>query len=499
MNIIEQMNNAQAVSPINWQKPSPIIKNLPIVESFESELLPEPLRDWIIDISLRKDNAPADYAAVGTMVALGSLLGRKIGIYPKRHDDWLVVPNLWGVIIGRPSMKKTPTLNEAFSPIRKLEADSKREYEEDKEDFQVAAKLQQLIQQEEETNAKKAVKKGNISEAETILLRLEKEAPEPPTRKRILINDATVEKLGEILSDNPNGILQFRDELSGWLSGLDREDKAQDRGFYLESWNGTGRFTYDRIGRGTVDIESATVSVMGGIQPGKLYSYMRSMVEGSGDDGLIQRLQLMVYPDQGEFKHVDRLPDLAAKNTAHQVFQQFSQIPENDGKIPGLKFNELAQSIFDEWYTEFTPRIRKESDHHIEAHLSKYPSLMASIALIIHVSEHGPTGDVSEKSALKALAWCEYLESHARRVYSLVIDTTCGAKSLVSRLGNLNNPFKIGDINNKGWSSLKNTEEIKRALDTLCQHGYLHAIKEKTSTKPKTFYYIHPDYARKKS
>jgi len=74
------------------------------------------------------------------------------------------------------------------------------------------------------------------------------EAPEQPVRKRYMTNDATVPKLGEILSQNPNGVGVVRDELIGLLRSLDREENGPDRAFYLEGWNGDNRFTFDRIG-----------------------------------------------------------------------------------------------------------------------------------------------------------------------------------------------------------------------------------------------------------
>lgn len=38
-----------------------------------------------------------------------------------------------------------------------------------------------------------------------------------PTRQRLIVNDASVEKLGELLNENPNGMLLARDELIGWM------------------------------------------------------------------------------------------------------------------------------------------------------------------------------------------------------------------------------------------------------------------------------------------
>jgi len=41
-----------------------------------------------------------------------------------------------------------------------------------------------------------------------------------------------VEKLAELLNHHPNGLLLFRDELSGWLHTMDRPGHENDRAFY---------------------------------------------------------------------------------------------------------------------------------------------------------------------------------------------------------------------------------------------------------------------------
>jgi hypothetical protein len=86
-------------------------------------LLPDVLRPWVMDIAERMQ-IPPDYTAAAAIVALGALIGRKLGIYPKRHDDWLVVPNLWGGVVGRPAMLKTPAIAEALKPLNRLVAEA---------------------------------------------------------------------------------------------------------------------------------------------------------------------------------------------------------------------------------------------------------------------------------------------------------------------------------------------------------------------------------------
>ena len=50
----------------------------------------------------------------------GAVIGRQCGIFPKQHDDWLVIPNLWGAIVGRPGLMKSPALTQALKPLERL-------------------------------------------------------------------------------------------------------------------------------------------------------------------------------------------------------------------------------------------------------------------------------------------------------------------------------------------------------------------------------------------
>ena len=57
----------------------------------------------------------------------------------------------------------------------------------------------------------------------------------------------------------------------------------------------------------------------------------------------------------------------------------------------------------------------------------KYRSLFAALALIFEVVDYvgneSSGKSVGKSSAVRAAAWCGYLESHARRVYSPMTDT----------------------------------------------------------------------------
>ena len=441
--------------PLQWDAPEPLPGKLPAVEKFTPRLLPESIREWVMDISPRMQ-CPPDYPAIAATVALSSVIGRKVGIRPKARDNGFeVVPNLWGVLIGRPSELKTPAMAEALKPIKRLEIEARTAHENAALQHEVESSMAAMKAEQDTKEAKAAIKEGKEQLARDLLQRAQSQTPEPPTRKRYVVNDATVEKLGELLNQNPTGLLLERDELSGFLKGLDREDRSNDRSFYLEGFNGRSGYTYDRIGRGTIDIPAVTISMIGTIQPGKLIPYVSNAVhQGMSDDGLIQRFQLAVYPDSvTSWRYQDAYASTEAKTAAHETFKRLAEMdppePLEGDDIYFTRFTSEAQALFIEWLTALERKIREPDIHPaIEAHLAKYRSLAPSIALIIQLAESGDL-EVSASAFARAAAWCDYLESHARRIYGMAVDNdTANAKTILEKVkvGKLAPPFKVNAI-----------------------------------------------------
>lgn len=492
-----------------WPVPQPLPDELPPVSAFDFELLPSSLRPWIQDIAERVQ-CPPDYPAIGAMVALAAVVGRKVGICPKQQDDWLVVPNLWGAIIGRPGVMKTPALADVLKPIKRLEVEAKEDYDRAAVDFATAKMVDEIRRKEKSKSIAKAVRDGG--DAHAVAAELIAGNAEEPKRKRLIINDSTVEKLGALLNENANGVLCYRDELVGFLTSLDREGQEGTRAFYLEAWNGSGRFTYDRIGRGTLDIEACCVSILGGIQPGPLATYLRSAVSGGkGDDGLLQRFQLAVWPDAGRaWRNVDRWPDTTARDLAHSVYRRLDALEidtlgvKRDGfdveGIPYLRLDAEAQVRFDRWRALLEHELRSGENHPaIEAHLAKYRSLIPSIALLCHLAEER-VGPVTVDSLGRAIAWGEYLESHARRIYSsAVVPDTVEAIALAKKIisGDMPDQFALRDIYRKGWIGLSTRDAASRAVEILTDLDWLSEVAEQTTGRTRTRYIVNPRIPRK--
>ena len=491
---------AGAMADNLWESPIPLNCELLPVMAFNPELLPEPLRVWVKDIAHRMQS-PIDYPAIGAMVAYSAIAGKRLAIHPKRFDDWVIVPNLWGGVIGRPSAKKTPALQEVLKPLFRLEYDAKNEYEAENRAWMTRSAISEMKADTAKQKAKILIKAGKVDEATSLLQSQEDDQSIAPIRKRIVVNDATIEKLGEILAENPNGVILYRDELFGFLKTINREDHANDRAFHLECWAGLGRYTYDRIGRGTIDIENCIESILGCLTPSKLTPLVNmAMIGGVDDDGFIQRFQLMVYPDDVQFKYVDKIPDKDARDTAYEFFKYVSGLSFEPGeyeKIPSVHFSEEAQKVFSEWLSALEMEIARDDIHPaIESHLAKYRSLIPSLALLIHLgSEDDPSGDVQLESLHKAIAWGEYLKSHALRVYGLAINNAAHLGKLLLdkiRVGKLTDPFVISDAKRPQWHGLTAEGSVESALKVLVDAGYLRIKTSPTGGKAKTEYFVNP-------
>ncbi len=493
-----------------WGPPQPIPDDLPPVKPFNYELLPESVREFVSDVAERMQ-CPPDFPAVATIIAMAGAVGKKLGIRPKRHDDWLVVPNLWGAAIGRPSIMKTPAIRQPIKFLQRLQVEARKRYEQELRDYEnicLVVEVQKKAKKHaiEEAMKKKqdpiqAAKKFNIQE------------PEEPTPKRYLVNDSTVEKLGALLNQNPMGLTVFRDELIGLLRQLDKEGQEGARAFYLEAWDGLGTFTYDRISRGTIHIESVTISILGGATPGRLLDYLGAAIKGGADDdGLMQRFQLAVYPDVNKaFRNVDRWPDTEAKQRAWEMFQRLDALDlvalgtergDADDGVPFLHFSPEAQGLFDNWRVSLEERVRSGDEHPaLESHLAKYRSLVPSLALLFHLAD-GAQGPVSEAATRMAIGWAAYLESHARRIYAIVVNAgAIAGKALAKRIqkGELKDGFTLRDIYRKHWAGLSDKQAVEQAVDLLLDLGWLKEIVENTGGKPKTRYQINPDLLAKKA
>ena len=470
---------AQIVSE-EWPEPLPLQSELPPVDTFSEDLLPISFRPLVMDVSERMQ-VPLDYPAVVMILALAGAVNRRATIQPKANDpSWIVVPNLWGGLIAPPGFMKSPVIQAATRPLNQIQANWRRDHEADLVDYAHATEEWEIARSAWRELSKAALKKGQPAPERL------PDLPAPPSLRRLIVNDATFEAMHQTMSENPSGILVIRDELTGWWSQLDRAGREGERAFCLQAWNGDTGHTIDRIGRGTIHVEACCMSMLGGIQPGRLRSYLAdALADGPSNDGLIQRFQVLVWPDtEVDWKYIDRKPDAAAESQSAAIF---SKLVDLDAATPlRYGFAPDAQKLFVEWLTGLEGKVRGEEVHFaLVSHLSKYRKLMPALALLFELADRAVADTlgrrdlcVSLEHTAQAAELCEYLESHAHRIYSCVTTPQMRAaqvlaEKLKKRHVGADGFFTGREVYVKAWSGLDSPEAVRLAANVLVDAGWI--------------------------
>lgn len=389
-------------------------------EPITPDMLPPSIRGWVNDVCERIES-PFEIGAVSALCFIGNLIGSKVGVRPKAKDNWTVVPNLWGMVIGKASVKKSPVYNELFRSIKRIQTNAFSEFESDK---------QKVFEEYQRIDAKiKEIEKTKAPDMDAIIA-LKNSKPSMPKLRRYTTQDATIEAITKILQDNPNGVLNTRDELMGFLKSMDKNGHESDRAFYLEGWNGTGGHIVDRAGAGVTNLPRLTLGVLGSIQPSMIKNYVYEAVKDKKADGFLQRFQLAIFAEPMEQTYIDRYPNATARNEFDKIVDyiatndEFEGTQKDDfGEIPFYRFNDEAQKIFIDWYLSNTKEATDAGNEALSAHLSKYDKLFTSLALIFHICDiaEGRSFDytkIDKRNTERALSLTNALKSHAYKLYS---------------------------------------------------------------------------------
>jgi hypothetical protein len=234
--------------------------------------------------------------------------------------------------------------------------------------------------------------------------------------------------------------------------------------------------------------------VFGGIQPDKLTEYLEQASHSLGNDGMLQRFQVLVYPNNTKWEWRDRSPDHGARDRVFGLFETLADFdpvswgasPADEvARLPYFRFDPGAQEVFIEWsrqlQTEHIPKEQRNGQPIIAQHLAKYDKLLPAIALALHLADCATTarrGPVTEEAALRAAAWCDYLEAHARRCYALFADEGLrSAQALSDRLrrGQLESGFTAREVRRNRWRYLSSDEAVRAALEWLEDEHWLHS------------------------
>ncbi|HEY9795376.1 MAG TPA: CHC2 zinc finger domain-containing protein, partial [Leptolyngbyaceae cyanobacterium] len=172
-----------------------------------------------------------------------ALIGTSSRIVVKAKGKYKQPCIIWSAVVARSGQLKTPAQNVILDPLVKLEIEESQKYQTQLEQYEI-----NLANWKKNKNAKAEDK------------------PKPPSRKRYLTKDATIESLERIHSENPRGVLVHRDEIAEDFKADNayRNGKGGDKEKKLDQFNGSP-LIIDRKER-EIALERSAISRTGSIQ-----------------------------------------------------------------------------------------------------------------------------------------------------------------------------------------------------------------------------------------
>lgn len=345
-----------------------------------------------------------------------------IVVKPKANEPWTERACLWLMVVAEPGSKKSIAVKKPQGPLRVIDGQLSDDYIGKRAEFDKQDKVFQLQQRDA---VKRQAKGEGFDEPLT--------APERPANRRAIVNDATSEKMGELLVDNTRGLLLYQDEIAVWFGGHDAYAKnggGKDRGMAIQAYEGGG-YTFDRIGRGTVRVPNWSYSLVGTTQPAKI----KEITSRMSDDGLLQRFMVIEVAGQVLHGDEDRAEDAAARSVYETAIRSIWAKVPGDGQQCVVSLSPEADSVrrdFFRWVdkvsnTDGLPAM-------LRGHLSKWHGLWPRLCLTYHsfgtaVGGQWPSDQqINATTARRVTALMkQYLLPQALRFYT---DTTSEADPL---------------------------------------------------------------------
>jgi len=400
---------------------------------------------------------------------------------------------LWGMLIAAPGVGKSPLISLCLKPLLAIEQRLRQDFE---------AALKEHVREEEERKLQRQLWEHQYKAAR----KDGKAAPtrpedpgEPPVWNRLVLNDASYEKMHEVMKENSAGLLLVADELSGWLARLDRPEYVGERSFALTSWAGKTSHVVDRIGRGTIVVPHCCLSALGAITPEKLKSYLaQTGFDSPTADGLMQRFQLAIWPEiPADWAFPRNAPSVEAHHKVKAIFERLTKLDHEKPKV--FQFTSEAQELFAEWQEGHMREVRSRTlTYTMQSHLAKYPKLIAALATLFELVEGtGTEALVSPAETARALDWCPYLRSHAERIYSAEVSPAVRAAAMLAKKirehkADTDGVLEVRKVYRHCWEGLIDVDLVKAACDVLVDAKWLREIGEPTGGRPANRYQVNP-------
>jgi hypothetical protein len=290
------------------------------------------------------------------------------------------------IVVKATGEKKTPIVNIAIKPLLDLEAQLHREYKLAEEEYSREMK-------EYNDNSKNRKKGEDIAE--------ELEQPRKPARKRFILSNCTIEALMRIHAENPDGLLQWKDEASSYITGRNKY-RAKGAGDDLEI--DLSLFSGGALVKDTVDeskaifLEKSAVSRTGATQTERLKDLMKDHSDITGE---FARWLFCALPLKKDY--INLFDDSDYGQQLRVYLKDFYQLLSN---IPRQQYflDSAAKAVFQECQHKLVNMRDSEPQLGLKAAYPKFESYLARLSLWVHVANAALAGETKPSQMIDGLA-----------------------------------------------------------------------------------------------
>jgi Protein of unknown function (DUF3987) len=458
--------------PEPWQPPVPLTEE-PDVEPFPITTLPARLVAFVEDVAHAR-GCPTDYVAVPVLALAGAAIGARRALEVK--VGWRERPCLYAAVIGPPGSAKTPALSAVAAPVYAEQTRRMDDYRPRKELWR---------------------REGG-----------EKSTLPKPVLQSVFVSDITTEKLACLLQENPLGLAIIRDELAGWVAGMDQykaKGKGGDRQFFLSAWAGEPV----RVDRKNQDepllVPHPFVAVIGGLPPALL---TRLRGERGIADGFFDRI-LFSYPTplpvtRETWACISEEAAASWSNVLTRLWDLKPESTSDGGTRPHFVYLTVEGRRAWERFTEALAADlnREEVPDPIKGHLAKFKGYGARLALIVHclrlVCGEATDENVDGESVDRAARLVAYFHSHCLKVHAALGSDTKALEATrlwkwIQQRTELT--FTRRDAYRAMRGRVGRVDDLDPLLALLVKHGYVRPVdvsRPGPGRRPSELYEVNP-------
>ncbi len=433
---------------------------------FPVAALPEVVRSYVVDAAAA---IPCDVAffLLPLLAALGAAIGTTRRIRLKR--SWVEFPIIWSATVALSGRLKSAPFEDALRPVYARQAHLLKEYKEAKKKYDEDVVVFDVEMREWMSKGRKEKKPAPTK-------------PSPPVLKHVFVDDVTIEGLALRLEENPRGILDAAEELSGWFGSQNqyKRGKGSDESHWLRMHGGRPTKIDRKTGdRPTIYVPRAAVSITGTIQPAVLRDVLgrQNLV-----NGIAARI-LFAMPVTPTKCWTDREPDPEQAARVDKVFQTLYELKWKSNSSD--EHEPIDLPLTSDALEEAKRFVNKHGLEQVDmdddlsaawAKLEGYAFRFALIHFVVRCASDGPSvtdpNRIDLISLRAGIELAEWFGHEARRIYAMFAESEeeeCDRQCLerIERKG--------GSVTVREWQRMMShptSEDAEADLAALVEKGY---------------------------